>query len=70
MTPTGRMLTCKELADALRKNVSYVYAMRRRGFVMVADVATVEMAVRFIKRVPHPRGSERTKTAANGRTRP
>ena len=56
------LFTCKELADVLRKHVSYVYAMRRRGFKMPANVASVGMAVRFLQRDPNPRGRKRKGT--------
>lgn len=49
------LLTCKELADALKRHVTYVYAMRRSGFVMVGGLATVRQAMAFLRRNPQPR---------------
>lgn len=48
-------LTAKELAEALRKHQSYVYAMRRRGFNMRGNIATLDEALNFLESCPHPR---------------
>lgn len=52
---TPPLLTAKELAQALRKHVSYVYAMRRLGFRMPGKVATLDAALVFLRRLPEPR---------------
>jgi hypothetical protein len=49
------LLTPKELANALRKNRTYVYAMKARGFLMPGGVATLEAARSWLVRNPCPR---------------
>jgi hypothetical protein len=53
----GEFLTPKELAARLRKHVSYVYAMKRLGFRMVAHVATLRSAIAWLKKNPTPRAN-------------
>lgn len=50
------LLTVKELAFELRKNASYVYAMRARGFKMPAGLATLNQALKWLDKHPSPRG--------------
>lgn len=52
---TEPLLTCKELAAALKRHVSYVQAMRRRGFKMPGGTATLSEARAFLRRVKWPR---------------
>lgn len=47
---TDQLLTCKELASALRRNISYVYAMRRRGFKMPGNVSSLRRALHWLER--------------------
>jgi hypothetical protein len=47
-----RLLTCKELAFELNRNVTYVYAMRTAGFEMPGGRATVSDAVTWLSRNP------------------
>lgn len=47
-----KLLTCKELAWSLNKNVSYIYAMRKAGFHMPGGVATVESAIEWLAENP------------------
>ena len=54
---TGPLLTRKELASALKRHVSYVSAMRRRGFKMPGGTATLAEARSFLRRVKWPRAS-------------
>lgn len=44
------LLGCKELAAALKKHVSYIYAMKQAGFPMPAEVASVKEARAWIRR--------------------
>jgi len=54
---TQPLLTRKELAAALRRHVSYVSAMKRRGFVMPGGTATLGEARSFLKRCGAPRST-------------
>jgi hypothetical protein len=56
MDPKSDLLTAKELAQQIRKHVTYVYAMRRLGFPMPGRVATLSAALRFLQKHPAPRG--------------
>ncbi len=49
------LLTSKEIAAALRRNVSYVYAMKRRGFDMPGGRATLDEARSWLRLNPAPR---------------
>lgn len=68
MKNAHELLTCKELADALRRNVSFVWAMRRRGFRMPGGAATLDEARQWLQANPRPRsgdhGSARKQTEA------
>ncbi len=48
------LLDAKELAKALKRSVSYVYAMRRKGFVMVGQRTTLGQALLWLQEHPHP----------------
>lgn len=50
-----RLLTSKELADALRRSLSYVYKMRSLGFPMPGGVATIAEARAWLTDNPNPR---------------
>lgn len=50
------LLTCKELATSLRHHVSYVYAMRARGFKMPGGTATLEEAREWLQRFGPAKG--------------
>ena len=63
-TQQPELLTCKELAAALRRNVSFVWAMRRQGFIMPGGTATLEEARVWLLAHPQPR-----RNAANGSAR-
>jgi hypothetical protein len=52
----SELLTRKELAAALKRHVSYVSAMRRKGFKMPGGTATLAEAREFLRRVKWPRG--------------
>jgi hypothetical protein len=43
-----KLLSCKELAWSLNRNVNYVYAMRAAGFSMPGDRATVQAAIEWL----------------------
>lgn len=52
------LLTPKELAGALKRNVSYVYAMRARGFSMPGNRGTLADALAWLTSHPQPRKGE------------
>jgi|GEM_PF-6806455 len=52
------LLTPKELAGMLKRNVSYVYAMRVRGFAMPGGRATLVDALSWLNSNPNPRKGE------------
>ncbi len=43
------LLTCKELAVLLKRHLSYVYAMRRAGFTMPGNTATLAEAREWLR---------------------
>lgn len=49
------LLTCKELAERLRRAPSYIYAMRARGFAMPGGRATLAEARAWLIRNPAPK---------------
>lgn len=49
----GALLTVKELACALKKNSSYIYAMRAQGFLMPGGTATLGQAKMWLMMFPH-----------------
>lgn len=62
------LLTAKEIAAALRRHPSYVYAMRRRGFPMPGKRATLTEAQSWLQKHPEPRkrGLPRSRTHTGG----
>lgn len=52
------LLSSKELAARLKRHVKYVYAMRARGFRMVAGRTTLAAALAWLARNPQPRKGE------------
>lgn len=48
------LLTIQELADALKRSRRYVAAMRRIGFRMPGDRATLRAALVFLEKRPWP----------------
>jgi hypothetical protein len=48
----AKLLSCKELAWSLNRNVNYIYAMRAAGFVMPGDRATLQMAIEWLSENP------------------
>ncbi len=44
MNDPHELMSCKELAAALHRNVSFLYAMRRHGFRMPGDRGTLQSA--------------------------
>jgi hypothetical protein len=48
-----KLLSCKELAWSLNRNVTYIYAMRRAGFAMPGDRATVQAAIEWLADNPN-----------------
>lgn len=59
---TEKLLSCKELASQLSRSQSYVSAMKRKGFKMTGNRATLSEARRFLSRVQHPRAKAREAT--------
>jgi hypothetical protein len=57
----NKLLTASELAFELRKSVKYIYAMRKRGFLMPGGVATVAEARAWLVRNPAPTRRNGTK---------
>lgn len=51
----GKLLSPKELADALGRNRTYVFAMKRRGFAMPGGRATLADALAWLEANPYPR---------------
>lgn len=56
---TDKLYGAKELAQLLRRDVSYVYAMRRLGFVMPGGTATITEAREWLLTHPCPRSRAR-----------
>jgi phage regulator Rha-like protein len=48
------LLSIKELAQKLKRSESYVFAMKRRGFRMVANRTTMTAAIKFLAVNPSP----------------
>jgi len=48
------LLTCKQLAGIMGRNVRYVYDAKRMGFRMVGGVATFRSFEAFLVRNPPP----------------
>lgn len=64
------LLDAKGIADRLGFNVSYVYAMKRRGFKMVARRARFSAAFRWLEIHGSPRSGElRKKTEGSEQSR-
>jgi len=57
------LLTTKELAEKLKRDVSYIYAMKRQGFVMVSNRSTLAAAITWLLRHPAPRATPRKSAA-------
>jgi hypothetical protein len=55
ITKFEKLLSIKELAEALGKHRNYVGAMKARGFEMPGGTATVTEAREWLKNNPHPR---------------
>ncbi len=49
-----RLLSSKELADALGRSTKYVQWMRRRGFRFIAGRATLSSAIVFLQKCEQP----------------
>ena len=52
------LLSAKEIADKLGRHVSYVYAMKHRGFPMPGGRSTIGAALAWLVRNPHPKGGK------------
>ena len=63
------LLTPKELAAALGRARTYVYAMKRAGFSMPGNRATVDEARSFLARNPPPRSRGTIRNSAEQLTR-
>lgn len=62
------LLSSKELAGRLKRSPSYVYAMRRQGFAMIAGRTTLRAAIFWLRRNQFPRAAHgRTNTHTNGK---
>jgi DNA-binding CsgD family transcriptional regulator len=49
-----KLLSMKELADALGRSPKYVQYMRRRGFKIIAGRATLSSAIVFLQKCDQP----------------
>jgi len=56
------LLSAKELAAKLGRNISYVRAMRRRGFAMIAGRTTLSVALEWLAENPRPWATARNRT--------
>ncbi len=56
--PPEPLFTPKELAHLLKRSRSYVFAMKRRGFQMIGNRATLTEARNFLATHPTPRAGE------------
>jgi hypothetical protein len=56
--PPEPLFTAKELAALLKRSRTYVFAMKRRGFVMVGGRATLTEARSWLKIHPLPRAKD------------
>lgn len=54
MNPETNLLTIKELAAELKRSRMYVFAMRRRGFTMPGNRATLAAALEWLSKNPKP----------------
>lgn len=48
------LLSVKELASAIGRNRTYVFAMKRKGFSMPGNRASIRQAISFLVRNPAP----------------
>lgn len=48
------LLSAKELAERLGRSRGYIFAMKRRGFKMVAHRTTLTAAIAWLSRNPEP----------------
>lgn len=54
------LLSVKELASALNRSRTYIFAMKRSGFLMPGNRASVRQAMAFLVRNPEPRAKRNT----------
>jgi DNA-binding CsgD family transcriptional regulator len=52
---TEKLLSIKEIADRLGRSESYIFAMKRNGFKMTGNRATLTEARSFLLICPKPR---------------
>ncbi len=60
-----QLLSCKELAEVLGRDISYVYAMRRRGFRMIAGRTTLDAALEWLESNPKPTSHAKARKSTN-----
>lgn len=48
------LLSIKELAQKLKRSESYIFAMKRQGFRMLAGRTTLSAALKFLAVTPSP----------------
>lgn len=53
------LLSAKQVADKLGRHITYVYAMKRHGFRMVAGRTTLTAVITWLARNPEPRAGSR-----------
>ncbi len=49
-----KLLTRKELAAEIRRNIAFVYAMEQCGFLMPGGRCTLTAAINFLTKCPRP----------------
>lgn len=54
------LLSIKELASVLNRSVSYIFAMKRQGFIMTGGRARLSEARAFLLGCPKPRSARET----------
>lgn len=58
LPPPDPLFTPKELAALLKRDRTYIFAMKRRGFPMPGNRATLGEARKWLAKHPPPRSGE------------
>lgn len=53
------LLSAKQVADKLGRHLKYVYAMRKRGFRMIAGRTTMTAVITWLAKNPQPCSKKR-----------
>lgn len=57
MKTPDTLLSCKELAFELGRGRTYIFAMKKAGFLMIGNRATLKSALLWLEINPRPRGN-------------